>query len=172
MNWRDTRFGRLVANSLSPRRPSVLPRLGVCLCRSFVRLFVPVRASGVGVFWPVPFLRPALGTCSTVRARGEWMCVACGISAVELCRSCVRLFVPSVFGHRAGDRGSRESRGAGDVDLAWFLRFRILVTFLCKILFLRWAQTPKDNPLMLGRVMLRSVVRSSSHADGGEDAPV
>ena len=31
--------------------------------------------TGVGVFWPVPFLRPALGTCSTVRARGEWMCV-------------------------------------------------------------------------------------------------
>ena len=73
----------------------------------------------------------------------------CGISAVELCRSCVRLFVPSVFGHRAGDRGSRESRGAGDVDLErGFCEISIWVTFL----FLRWAQTPKGNPLMLGRV--------------------
>ena len=58
------------------------------------------------MFWPVPFLRSALGTCSRDR------CVCCVWFLplrVELCvcRSCVRLFVPSVFGHRAGDRDSR-----------------------------------------------------------------
>ena len=84
----------------------------------------------------------------------------------------IRAFRLRRCGHRAGDRGSRRvPRPARRVDRD-FLFFLIFQFILRTFLFLRWAQTPKDNPLMLGRVMLRSVVRSSSHADGGEDAPV
>ena len=81
MNWSDTRFGRLVANSLPPRRPSeIMPRLGVCLYRSFVRLFVYLFVRQVWVRFGQ--CRSCVRLLEPVRAIQVWVCVV-SVSLVE-----------------------------------------------------------------------------------------